>query len=119
MRAGLLAGALATASGALGDEPRVPLFGPKLLYYPLQCREPAGCRIDCYQDGAHVISRINLSGDDIVQLVVNSGIADEFTPRWIQISSADRSDAQTILLTRDTLCDLQGLAIETEDSSGG
>ena len=112
-----LVAVLATAAVlAVDDDPEIPLFGPKLLYYWLRCDDSSGCRIDCYQNGANVISRLNLSSENIIALVVNTGITDEFTPRWIEIRSADGAAMQTILLTRDTLCDLQGLGIDNQDT---
>ena len=105
-----------TTPAAAENMAQIPLFGPKLLYYPLRCDDPSGCRIDRYQNGANVVSRLNLSQEDIVQLVVNTGISDEFTPRWIEIRSSDGTARQTILLTPSTLCDLQGLGIDNQDT---
>ena len=90
------------------------LFGPKLLYYPLECHNLRGCRIECYQNGTVVASRLSIAQNDTVSLVVNAGISDEVIPRWIEIRAFEESRNQTILLSPNTTCDLQSLTIGPE-----
>jgi len=87
------------------------VFGPKLLYYPLECQESRGCRIDCFQNGVNVASHTDISLQDEVRLVVNAGISDEIIPRWIEIRPFNGSESRTLLLTRNTFCDLKAFII--------
>ena len=87
------------------------VFGPKLLYYPLECQEVRGCRLECFQNGVSIVSRGNLSVHDEIRLVVNAGISDEIIPRWIEVKPVAGVGSQTILLTRETVCDLRDLLI--------
>ena len=96
----------------IAETQKTPVFGPKLLYYPVECHDVRGCRIECYQNGTGVISRANISPHDSVHLVVNTGVSEEIEPRWIEIRSFDEAGIQTILLTRGTLCNLRALTIK-------
>ena len=87
------------------------VFGPKLLYYPLECQDTRGCRIDCFQHGVNVATHSDISTQDEVRLVVNAGISDEIIPRWIEIRPFNGSDSRTLLLTRNTFCDLKAFII--------
>lgn len=111
-----LAAGVASAQSSDGqgneDEARSPLFGPKLLYYPLECHDVRGCRLDCFQNGVNVVSRINISQHDAMFLVVNAGISDEIVPRWIEIRPFDDSQVQTVLLEPGALCDFQSISIK-------
>jgi hypothetical protein len=87
------------------------VFGPKLLSYAVECQEARACRIECFQNGVSVVLRSDIALGDEIRLVVNAGISDEVIPRWIEIRPVNGSSIQTILLTRDTLCDLKALTI--------
>jgi hypothetical protein len=110
-----LAGASAqdTASETTGSS---LVFGPKLRYYPMECQEIRGCRLECFQSGVSVVTRGDLSVHDEIRLVVNTGISDEILPRWIEVKPVAGDGTQTILLTRDTVCDFRGLLIEPRNS---
>ena len=86
-------------------------FGPKLHYYPLECQDLTGCSIDCFQNGLNVASQTGISAQDEVRLVVNSGISDEIIPRWIEIRPFNDTEPRTLLLTRNTFCDLKAFII--------
>jgi len=75
------------------------------------------CRIDCFQNGVNVVSRLGISGDDQVSLVVSTGLADEFVPRWIEIRAPRSRDIETLLLGKSAICDLQSLSIEPVDAA--
>ena len=87
------------------------VFGPKLDYYPLECQDLRGCSIDCFQNGVNVASHTGISAQDEVRLVVNSGISDEIIPRWIEIRPFNNTEPRTLLLTRNTFCDLKAFII--------
>ncbi len=87
------------------------IFGPKLLYYPLECQDSHGCRIDCFQNGVNVASHTGISHQDEVRLVVNAGISDEIIPRWIEIRPFNSGESRSLILTRDTFCDLKAFII--------
>ena len=86
-------------------------FERALLRFPLECQDLRGCRIDCFQNGVAVMSRSGINQHDSVQLVASPGSADLGTPRWIEIRPFNNSRVQTLLLTDETVCDLQGLII--------
>jgi len=87
------------------------VFGPKLHRYPLECQDIRGCRIDCFQNGINVVSVTGISQQDEVRLVVNAGISDEVIPRWIEIQPFTGAESRSLLLTRDTFCDLKAFVI--------
>ena len=87
------------------------LFGPKLHRYPLECQDIRGCRIDCFQNGVNIATLTGISQQDEAHLVVNAGISDEIIPRWIEITPFNGSEPRTLLLTRDTFCDLKAFII--------
>ena len=114
-RAGALAllAALAASSAARAQENLPdPFLTPRLVHYAMKCHSPGKCRIDCFQGGNAVVSRLNLGEKDRITLVVNAGISDLIKPRWIEIVPARDSGVETILLTDDTLCDFHSLTIE-------
>ncbi len=88
------------------------LFGPKLHRYPLECQDIRGCRIDCFQNGVNIATLTGISQQDEARLVVNAGISDEIIPRWIEITPFNGSEPRTLLLTRDTFCDLKAFIIQ-------
>jgi hypothetical protein len=87
------------------------LFDPKLHHYPLKCQDLRGCRIDCFQNGVNIATLTGISQQDEARLVVNVGISDEITPRWIEITPFNGSEPRTLLLSRDTFCDLKAFII--------
>jgi hypothetical protein len=92
------------ASGAVG-------FGPRLLEYPVECVDPRGCRIECYQNGVKVLTRVGIGLQDEVRLLASAGEPDEIVPRWFEIRPFDGNDVQTLILSPDTFCDLKALVI--------
>jgi hypothetical protein len=102
------------------DNPRRGLpgsiaLGPRLLDYPMECVEPRGCRVECYQNGVQVLSRAGIGQQDEIRLVASAGVSDEITPRWIEIRAFNNGDVQTLLLTRDSFCDLKSLVISLKN----
>jgi len=94
--------------------------GARLLHYRLSCRAPRGCRIDCFQAGVKVVATRSIAPSDATRLVVSDGIADDFTPRWLELrrGAGTGAEIETILLPANVLCDLQGLTIEPLDGGG-
>ncbi len=109
---GICALLLATSPADAAEKPVGPAFGPRLLHYPLQCHDERLCRIACFQNGVKVAERRSISKDDVLNLVVNAGLSEEIVRQWIEIRAADGKDVQTILLTKDTVCDLQSLSLK-------
>jgi hypothetical protein len=89
-------------------------LGPRLLDYPIDCTDPRGCRIECFQHGVKVISRTGIGQQDEVRLIASAGVSDEVIPRWIEIRPFSGSDVQTLLLTTDTFCDLKSLVLSPQ-----
>jgi len=111
---------LLAASLPAQDEPRRSLpgsiaLGPRLLHYPMECVEPRGCRIECYQHGVQIISRSGIGQQDEIRLVASAGVSDEITPRWIEIHPFNDSNVQTLMLTPDSFCDLKSLVISPKN----
>jgi hypothetical protein len=86
-------------------------LGPRLLDYPMECVDPRGCRIECYQHGVKVLSRTGIGLQDELRLIASAGVSDEVIPRWIEIRTFNGNDVQTLLLTADTFCDLKSLVL--------
>lgn len=86
-------------------------LGPRLLDYPMDCVDPRGCRIECFQNGVKVASRTGIGAQDEVRLIASAGLSDEVIPRWIEIRPFSGNDVQTLLLTSDTFCDLASLVL--------
>ena len=110
----MAAGALAQDNSRRGLPGSIAL-GPRLLDYPIECLEPRGCRIECYQNGVQVVSRGGIGQQDEIRLVASAGVSDEITPRWIEIRPFNNSNVQTLLLTRDSFCDLKSLTISPKN----
>ena len=85
-----------------------------LLHYPLRCHDAGACRVACYQNGVRIIDRGNISANDRLSLVVNAGLSEEIVRQWLEIRDA-KGGVQTILLTRDTACDLQSLSLDPQE----
>jgi len=85
--------------------------GPRLIDYPLECKEPRGCRIECFQDGRSIVSRGNIGIQDEVRLVIAASTDDFITARWLEIRPFNETGVQTLLLTDETFCDLRSLVI--------
>ncbi len=85
--------------------------GPRLIDYPIECTEPRGCRIECFQDGRSVAARGNIGIQDEVRLVIAASTDDFITSRWLEIRPFNESGVQTLLLTDETFCDLRSLVI--------
>jgi len=89
-----------------------PALAPALVHHSLRCHEDGGCRIDCYQGGRSVISRLNLARADEVRLVSNIGFSEALDPLLIEIRPAGGGTPQTLLLAEDVTCDFQALTLE-------
>lgn len=113
--AALVQSALAQSGAPARELPReLPgsvALGPRLLDYPMECADPRGCRIECFQHGAKVASRTGIGLQDEVRLIASAGVSDEVVPRWIEIRPFSGNDVQTLLLTSDTFCDLKSLVL--------
>lgn len=97
-----------------GQQQRLPAMvplGPRLLDYSIQCIDSSACRVQCFQQGTKVIDREHINKNDRLRMFASSSTEDELIPRWIEIRSADGRDAQTVLLSSDTTCDLKSLII--------
>jgi len=81
--------------------------GPLLVDYPMECVQPRGCRIECFQDGRSIVSRGDIGLQDEVRLVIAASAA----TRWIEIRPFNQNNVQTLLLTDETFCDLGSLVI--------
>jgi UDP-N-acetylglucosamine enolpyruvyl transferase len=90
-------------------------LGPRLLDYPMECVGPGGCQIECFQHGVKVVSRTGIGQQDGIRLVASAGAAGNVTPRWIEIRSSGDDGVQTLLLTADSFCDLNGLLISPKN----
>ncbi len=86
-------------------------LGPRLLEYPIECLDPRGCRIECFQNGTKIATRPTIGVQDEVKLVAAAKADAEVIPRWIEIRPFSGTDVQTLLLSPDTVCDLKSLVI--------
>jgi len=86
-------------------------LGPRLLDYRIECVDSRACRVQCFQHGTKVIDREIINKTDQLRMLASTSVDDDIVPRWIEIRSADGKEAQTLLLSRDTTCDLKSLII--------
>jgi len=107
----LLAGIAAAEDAAERERAAGISLGPRLLDYPVECVDPRGCRIECFQDGVKVLSRGQIALQDELRLIASTSTRDEITPRWIEIRPFSGNDVQTLLLSAGTVCDLRSLVI--------
>jgi hypothetical protein len=124
----MLAALLAMAAGShranaqsapmSGLQQRLPgsvTLGPRLLEYRIECVNPGSCRVQCFQHGVKVIDRGHIDKNDQLRMFASTSVRDEIIPRWIEIRSADGKDAQTLLLSSATTCDLKSLVISPNE----
>lgn len=111
----LLTAALPAQDSPRRDLPGSIALGPRLLDYPMECVEPRGCRIECYQNGVQIINRAGIGQQDEIRMVASAGVSDEITPRWIEIRPFNEGNVQTLLLTSDSFCDLKSLVISQKN----
>jgi hypothetical protein len=104
--------AVGLPASVAGAEPRAGklMQAAGLSYFPVKCESERGCRIDCYQGGRVVVSRINLGKSDVILLAMNARFSDSLQPLWIEIREQDGSN-QTVLLNDEAICDFQEMTI--------
>ena len=119
--AAVLLGACAAAqaqspsTNPLARSPDSIALGPRLLDYPMECVEPRGCRIECFQNGVKVLSRGSIGQQDEIRLIASGGDGEEMTPRWIEVRPFSGDGVQTLMLSPDSFCDLKSLVISPKN----
>ena len=98
-------------SGRHQRPPGSVTIGPVLLEYRMKCVDASKCRVQCFQHGTKIIDRGNIGKSDRLRMFASTSALDEMIPRWIEVSSADGSEVQSVLLSATTTCDLKSLAI--------
>ncbi|MFT5172009.1 MAG: hypothetical protein ACI8W7_000173 [Gammaproteobacteria bacterium] len=85
--------------------------GPRLVEYQIECIDSSACRVQCYQHGVEVFKREHINQSDQLRMLASTNADGELTPQWIEIRAAASRDTRTVLLSRDTSCDLKSLII--------
>lgn len=85
--------------------------GPRLVEYQIECIDASACRVRCYQHGVEVFKRDHISQSDQLRMLASTNADGELTPQWIEIRAAASRETRTVLLSRDTSCDLKSLII--------
>ena len=89
-------------------------IGPRLIEYPIECIDSRACEVRCHQHGVEVFKRAHILQTEQVRMLASTNADGEIIPRWLEIRAAAGGDTRTVLLSRDTSCDLQALVISPD-----
>ena len=85
--------------------------GPRLIEYQIACIDARTCHVRCYQHGVEIFKRDHIKQSDQLRMLASTNADGELTPQWIEIRAEASPETRTVLLSRDTSCDLQSLII--------